>query len=1185
MSDISKITLPNGIEYDLKDSTARTDLQDKADKATTLSGYGITNAYTKDEVDSLVVSSGSDIFVQKTGDTMTGALTTTELTVGSRASGSTVGTNSTASGYDNTASGNYSFAEGAYSTASESYSHAEGNSTLSSGYASHAEGGYTEATLDQSHAEGFHSAASGPVSHAEGNYTTASGAYSHAEGNTSIASSANSHAEGYGTTASGANSHAEGSGTIAAGGAQHAGGSYNVADNNNTYIEIIGNGTANNARSNARTLDWSGNATYAGKVTAGAAPTNNMDLTTKQYVDNIATTIPSAVSELENDVPYLTNDACDEKTISDNLIHIEDAVNSAANIKIDLSPIQNFNSYDYAWADGCGKNILNQSLYATNSGYTAVTFGQTVGYGTPSVPMKAGTYTFSAVYKNGASSRGYMKKEGDSSNTLLWEVGDNHATFTLTEDTLCSFWVYNSAGIEYENVDVQIESGSSATAYVPYKNISPITGYTDVTVAQAGKNLLPQRTTAGSSNDIQVTPNNDGSFGFSGTFRSGMNSASVWLERGTLPPGTYTVTGCPSGGSTTTYRMRVNKNNYSATDPIIGYEYGDGLTFTITEETFVIIGGLVYRSGLGDTIDGQITFRPMIRLASDADATFEKYIGNTYEVEIPTAAGTIYGGTIDVSDDGSEILTVTKGYWKPTLSTDTGTMSQSANGNRCGYALDFTISANTADILCSCGTPDTNVNNSNNANWAIGHCALYKGTQGTSYFRFIFPTTITTAADGLQYLIDNNCEIVYELTNPITYDLTPLQVIKLFNGENNIWTDTNNNIDLTYKTRFTIITPEERNKLNNIPFNAVPNYFGVCSDSEVTRTVTVDNSFTLAEGVMINVFFENASTSNATLNVNNTGAYPIYIYGTQPVSNAITWGWRNGQLVELVFHDSKWYVQNQYFNNAGTTAAGLMTGSHVTKLNSLDPNSTTPIQLTNQDLDDIHPTNTTWYYAGGGNSVTSKPGTWVTSFGMVCFRTAGGYIIQKLWPTSWEFSYSRTWSGTVWSTWVYEGRTATSSEIGLMSTTDKQALDGLSSIELTNEDLNDLHPLKTTFYWSETGNTCTHKPTAITVNSFALICIRTTTAWMLQICIHPTSNRQWRRYYNSQADSWSGWSEITYSWNAARTYAGLMSAADKIKLDDLKASTINVTDTYGVTGTVGATVTIQDLMDAIASKV
>jgi hypothetical protein len=118
-----------------------------------------------------------------------------------------------------------------------------------------------------SFAEGSNVRSSGEVSHAEGVDTTASGGYSHAEGNGTTASGDTSHAEGYHTVASGNISHAEGLGTIARGSIQHVGGKFNIEDTNNTYAEIIGKGTADNSRSNARTLDWNGNEVLSGNLT------------------------------------------------------------------------------------------------------------------------------------------------------------------------------------------------------------------------------------------------------------------------------------------------------------------------------------------------------------------------------------------------------------------------------------------------------------------------------------------------------------------------------------------------------------------------------------------------------------------------------------------------------------------------------------------------------------------------------------------------------------------------------------------------------------------------------------------------------------------------------------------------------------------------------------------------------
>lgn len=109
----------------------------------------------------------------------------------------------------------------------------------------------------------------------EGKETSASGLYAHAEGANTIASGSRSHAEGSDSVASGKKSHAEGNSTIAASDNQHVQGKFNVADAGKTYAHIVGNGTAEADRSNAHTLDWSGNAWYAGDVYVGGTGQND----------------------------------------------------------------------------------------------------------------------------------------------------------------------------------------------------------------------------------------------------------------------------------------------------------------------------------------------------------------------------------------------------------------------------------------------------------------------------------------------------------------------------------------------------------------------------------------------------------------------------------------------------------------------------------------------------------------------------------------------------------------------------------------------------------------------------------------------------------------------------------------------------------------------------------------------
>ena len=157
-----------------------------------------------------------------------------------RKSGTTTGSNSVAVGTDCTASTTNSFAEGRQTTSTGAYgSHAEGNTTTSSG-------GYG------SHAEGYQSQASGAASHSENSNTIASGE----------------------------NSHAEGLGTKASRQSQHVFGQYNIEDTTGadasakgSYIEVVGKGTNNSNRSNARTLDWSGNEVLAGGLKINSTET------------------------------------------------------------------------------------------------------------------------------------------------------------------------------------------------------------------------------------------------------------------------------------------------------------------------------------------------------------------------------------------------------------------------------------------------------------------------------------------------------------------------------------------------------------------------------------------------------------------------------------------------------------------------------------------------------------------------------------------------------------------------------------------------------------------------------------------------------------------------------------------------------------------------------------------------
>ena len=162
------------------------------------------------------------------------------------------------------------------------------------GYGSSAIGYSVIASGNGSHAEGRSTTASGVNSHAEGGGTKASGMFSHAEGSTTTASGVNSHAEGDYTTASGASSHAEGYGSKASSQFQHVQGKYNIEDKNRKYAHIVGNGAGDAKRSNAHTLDWKGNAWFAGEVQG-----TNLPYTVSSKV---LATVPASNIKLDDEI-------------------------------------------------------------------------------------------------------------------------------------------------------------------------------------------------------------------------------------------------------------------------------------------------------------------------------------------------------------------------------------------------------------------------------------------------------------------------------------------------------------------------------------------------------------------------------------------------------------------------------------------------------------------------------------------------------------------------------------------------------------------------------------------------------------------------------------------------------------------------------------------------------------------
>ena len=404
----------------------------------------LSNYYTKTEENALLADKAD-----KYNPTFTGSMSMY------RKSGTTVGTRSIALGNSTTSSGTDSFASG--------------SSTIASNQASHAEGYKSESSARFSHAEGRETLASGENSHAEGYNTTSSALNSHAEGYNNTASGNSAHAEGYNNTASGSYSHAEGQGTTSNHRSQHVFGEFNALDESTAastqkgnYVEIVGNGTSNDSRSNARKLDWQGNETLAGNL--------------------IFNGNTSLESELSNRYTKAQVDAIVEAAI-DSVLPTDRSSGAIANFKTSLAKPVEIEAEFGADAGGIdevtiyhrGKNLFDKDSGNVVAGTISSTAFST---GTPTartayLPIKGGEkYTVSKIQ----STRFTIATSTDipsSGQALSQRVQNNSQTaLSITADANDRYlWIYyylEGTDTETEsNIrnSIQVELGSDATAF------------------------------------------------------------------------------------------------------------------------------------------------------------------------------------------------------------------------------------------------------------------------------------------------------------------------------------------------------------------------------------------------------------------------------------------------------------------------------------------------------------------------------------------------------------------------------------------------------------------------------------------------------------------------------------------------------------------------------------------------
>lgn len=430
------------------------------------------------------------------------------------------------------------------------------------------------------------------------------------------------------------------------------------------------------------------------------------------------------------------------------------------------------------------------------------------------------------------------------------------------------------------------------------------------------KNLIPypyyEKTNT--ADGITWTDNGDGTVTANGTatqttyFTLTRRTGDTNMADSLIEGERYVLTGCPTGGSNKKYDIFINET-YNGSEVGMAFDYGNGATFTLNHKTETNYGlGLRIRSG--QTVSN-LTFKPMLRLASDSDNTYQPYAKTNKQLTESKAelesvrdyvnelgvknlipypyyekTHTENGVTFTDNEDGTITANGT--------ATDTaifsvvlGNTALSANGN-------LTINTNKPLILSGC--PSGGGNNTYRIQYGL--------TDGTTYWAKTASDTGSgvklTPVDGLNsYCFDVIRVMVFE--GYTANNLTFKPMLRLAS-------DINDDTYVPYAKTNRQLTESSVNKKTT-----VDSYYGTCSTAAATaaKVITVvdtENNFSLRPGVLVTVKFDNVNTANnPTFNVNNTGAKSVS-YNNTIVSTDSLWAGGDSAPSLYVYDGTNWVL-------------------------------------------------------------------------------------------------------------------------------------------------------------------------------------------------------------------------------------------------------------------------------------
>ena len=509
-----------------------------------------------------------------------------------------------------------------------------------------------------------------------------------------------------------------------------------------------------------------------------------------------------------------------------------------------------------------------------------------------------------------------------------------------------------AGGLPVDDLTIDITPVQAGTGDPSPTNVRAISGWTGANVYTAGKNLFDGAKVATTN-----TSNWDVSFEnnvLTVTWKTGYSAGQPKFSLAGFPVGTYVVS----------FASQTRSSSISLlTNGAYTKVLNNNATFTIEAGNSYDIGFTSNQGTPNEIVDLQIE-------AGSVASSYTPYSGSAAAISWQTEAGTVYGGTLNVT---TGVLTVT--HAKVSLD-GTQAMSYTAANN-----VNIGTSAWAAPMKPGTFYSDPKVMVSRvpkvNTSTALG---LLVGSN--NQYMYLYHANelpgVSSGATLITYLQSNPIDVTYPLATPLTYQLTPTQVTSLL-GENNVWADTGDvyvQFGADIKSYIDSTTGGKQDKIfasgilkgngSGGVSAAVPGtdyqapltpgtdyqtpiaeeklqYYGVCSTSASTqtKTVTIDGITALTTGLEIRVKMTNAQTYNGTpkLNVNSLGAKNIMQHGS---TAAVRYQWQAGEIVSLTYDGTYWVLENNSL--ADTTYFGLTRLSSATN-STLEDCAATPLAV------------------------------------------------------------------------------------------------------------------------------------------------------------------------------------------------------------------------------------------------